>query len=333
MTKLYTANRIILSDILAAQLAENPGEYVQPLASSGVGDRNVSFIANRGLAAGDYAAVTGLRGVLAASGMQQVGISPTSTTVQRYTALEEAGGGGASALSDAVGFFSLLASHGGPGKLRVLGLGRITGGVAPEWAWATGGIDTSQAIVRAGAGDYTFARTAGWGGQGFVITKPSAAYTASGLSYTAANTPTGTAVQVTALQETGGGGASALTDMDVDVAILDIGRNTMRPQGQLHAWGSVSGSTLVSQSGGVASVNNTGTGLYTLTMAGGWGIAANECVMLMSPRGVMAASGLQGLGYTRPTPDTFAITAGQEAGGGNASVLADFDFDFAILRV
>lgn len=341
---LFASHSIALSNMLAVQMQAQTGEFTEPITDNGVGSRDVFNLPTRGIASGDYAGVVGQMGTLAASQMRATSIQPAGVTRFQYTSLQEGGGGAASALSNVPTLATLIAAVRGPEKVSVMALGRIAGGANPVWAWASGGIDTTIPITRAGAGDITIARRAGWGGvaptgvnagRAIVIVKPSQAYAPSGLVTPSATILNDTQVQITSLQEQGGGAASILADADLDVAILDLGgkRSGGRSGGQVRAWGSVSGAALVSRSGSVAGVTNPGQGLYTITLIPDEGIGANESVVLMSPRGVLAPSGLQAMGYTRPDANTIAVTLGEEAGGGNASILQDYDYDFIVLSL
>ena len=141
------------------------------------------------------------------------------------------------------------------------------------------------------------------------------------------------AKRVTSLQEGAGGAVSALADVPYDLCVLDPG---LERQGlAILDSGSVSfplGVPTYLWRGGTfaGALADTGVGLVDWTWARG-GIDTTQCVTILTPRAVMAASGLTTPHIIHTSDTAKRVAIYQEAARGGSSAPADVDFDFVII--
>jgi hypothetical protein len=330
-------------------VALNGGAWLPNPVDTGVGDMILQTTPDRGFAANASIMMATKRGVLGPSGLRTIAHNPTSPVNHQMTTLVEGGGGGASVFAD-YDFDLLVGTLGIWSAARVIAMGRISGGIAPAWEWSRGGIDEATPITRGGAGDYTFNLLPDQGIDGLtggiILCQPTqSAGTAPPpfLQSVAINHVSDVAKQVTMLREGGGGAASVLTDMDVNVVVLGLGARPGLSVGKLHAACSIVGGvnpTYLWASGAIANQaagpTRTSPGVYIIDYLADQGTAPGESIEFTLPRGVQAASGMQVINAGRafgPVAVTQVVTqARQEGVAGAISVPTDLSYDFLSFR-
>lgn len=306
---------------------------VDMVQSLGVGLVEVDYLATRGFAPLGSANAGTLRGVLAASGLRAFGCDPSAAVTRGLSCLQEGAAGAASALTD-FDLDLIQISENQWENAKIIGLGAITGGVAPAWDWASGAFDQATGITRAGPGDLTIATLAV---QGIDASELIALVGPRGdpgnlMRAAAINPVTDTTFQLTSLEEGAAGVASALTDMDLAVALLAPGHYQGPTVGQLHAAALIQGDAVAPSfdfATGVwdqaTGITRNGAGDYTVPYLATQGIDEGESLHFFLPAGVLAASGLRTIGYTRPTDGQVRMFMSQEGAAGAASAYTDYN--------
>jgi len=272
--------------------------------------------------------------------IRSCGLVHTTDNFKVITSLTEGVAGAVSALADDPYDVAIL----GPGKLfnglQILDAGSISfpAGV-PTYGWRGGAYAAALGDTAVGQIAWT------WGNGGVdlaacaVICTPRVALVASGLTSVHVAHTSDTAKVVAIYQEAAAGGASVPADVAFDFVIF--GRRPAQANSlvDIHALGSVvsgAGPTfrrpITSGEFADAGVVRAGAGLYDLTLGPGFGVDADACAIVAAPRIAAAASENRSIGVVHTSDNVKRFTLLQEGAAGGASVLADFDFDFAIVK-
>jgi hypothetical protein len=131
----------------------------------------------------------------------------------------------------------------------------------------------------------------------------------------------------TIVQETGGGGATARTDLNFALAMLsmeeDKGEYAILGAGVIQPTGAGAVAFTWQDGGWSATVTYTGAGDWTITRLVDRGELATDCALFLTPRGTLVASGMVGTGVTHTSATAKRVRCVQEQAAGAASILAD----------
>lgn len=221
--------------------------------------------------------------------------------------------------------------------MRIQGLASLSlaGGV-PGWLFNSG--EFTNTFIDNGVGDVSINMVAD---RGLAITESlwllqqhggqaASQLTSYGLVHVSA-----TQKRITILREAGGGGASTLADIPVDIACLKLNGTDKQ---QIFGAGSVQFTAGVPSwiwhSGSFSdTIIDNAPGVIRLTHALGHFLNSNfSGLYMLTARGVLAASELTSYGLTSITTQEKEVTILREGAAGAASTLSDIPFDILALQ-
>ena len=304
------------------------------ITDTGAGDAALDLNAADGIDSSECIALAQCGEAYAASTLRSAHVVHDSDVIKAVMVGAEGGSGAASAAADVETMLALIGVGTGLNTGKIIAAGSVAyGGGTPAYTWQEG---MSGTITDAGTGDADLLMQTADGidaANAVMICTPRSAYVASravalGVVHTSDISKT-----VTGGKEAATGNASIASDEDFDFVIFAPGKMEHSHHGlEIVAGGvvNVSASPTFDVNGGLASVAQTATGDYAVTLDEG--IDASECAIIATPAAAYAASTLVAI-HTQHDSDTvksFMISA--EGGSGAASALADHDFGFIIVK-
>lgn len=209
----------------------------------------------------------------------------------------------------------------------------IVAGNPPTAAFNSGDIDEPLLAQTTVPGVNTVPLLAGGGvdeAASCFFATPLGPLAASGMRSTGIVQTNDTSKSVSLVEEAGGGGASTLVDYSFHqlwLALNGLETTNILAMGAVEVPAGVPGFTVQDGSFQEAITDN-GAGDFTLNTIAERGIG-NASIVICTPRQVLAASELRSIGIVS-TPTTKTMTLLQEGGGGAASALTDYPYDFVI---
>jgi hypothetical protein len=309
------------------------------IVDTATGNMQLTLMADRGIGSGVILASPRVAG--AASANREIGPAHTSATVKQLTTLQEGGSGAAGALADYAYDVAILGDDAAADGV-IVGAGSIAfSGGTPSHTFQSGLLEA--VIVDTGAGNISVDFVADRSfdaSECIILATPRIAATASNNRSIGVIHTTDVRKQFTLLEEGSTGAASALADFAFDWVILATRRSMVRgvdPRRlpRLHALGHVvngGAASLTYQAGATSSVNRAGAGDVDLTLTADGGVDAGECAIIATPHGSVTASTMRSIGVVHTSDTEKQFTSVAEASSGGASVAADTNFDFAIIR-